>query len=261
MTRGNLAEWLLAWLSIGLFACLTCRAETVQLVTYYNYSPWYFDASPERGLNAELARRLTAMSAGKYQFESVYVPRKRIDAMIQGGTKMVVPWVAPHFFGDADRTKFLWTAPLMQDESLIVSSKNAPLEYDGPNSLRGKAFSAPAGHLFPDFSDLIASGQIRRDDAPSIKNALMKLLLTRNVDFAVIDRSTFNALKADESMDMSKFHLARVPRTPSYARHILVTRNNPVLFEFVSKAVTRLSREEGWIDLSMYSKPPVGLHR
>lgn len=233
-----------------VLACPAARAsEIVQLATYYDYAPWYVPGDPEAGLNAKLARKLSAMSGGRYRFESVYFPRKRLDVLLQSGKlSMVVPWVHPRFFGDIERTRYSWTGPLMEDESLIVSPRAAPLEYDGPASLRGKRFGAPAGHLFPDFEPLIASGEITRFDVPQIKNALiMMLVANRRLDFTIIDRSTLDALKDDPFMDQSLLHIASRARTPSYERSILVPKDKPELYDFLNKAVARLGAEKGWI--------------
>jgi polar amino acid transport system substrate-binding protein len=240
---------------VGLLAlCLAmgpsvpCRAETVDLVIYYDYTPWYFNSDRKLGMNAELARRLTALSKGKYEFHSAYIPRLRVDLMLANGRQMVVPWVNPAFFNDTEKTKYLWTDPLMQDEALIVSSKQTPIEYDGPNSLRGRRLSAPVGHVFRPLSPLIDAKEIYREDAPNVVSALRKLLAPRNLDFAVVDRSVFNALKADNTIDMSKFYISKTPMTPSFGRHIMVTKNSPELFQFLSKAVAKLNSDKNWID-------------
>lgn len=236
---------------LATLACALCTAETVKLVTYYEYAPWYNPAIPAKGLNAELARRLNAMAGGRYRFEPVYVPRKRLDVMLEEGkTTMVVPWVHPRFFADTDQTRYLWTAPLMADESLIVSARSAPLEYDGPSSLRGKRFAAPRGHLFPDFEPLIASGEIVRVDVPQVINALRMIVENRNLDFTIVDRSILNALKNDPFIDMAQLHVARKPRTPSFFRSILVPKTQAELHAFLNKAAAELAADKEWLEMT-----------
>ena len=163
---------------------------------------------------------------------------------------------------DTEMTKYFWTDPVMDDEMLIVSSKLTPVEYDGPTSLRGKRLSAPTGYVFHNLIPQIASGEIYREDAPDLKMALKKLLVPRNLNFAVIDRSAFNALKADKTMDMSQFYISKTPLMPSFFRHIMVTKNNLELFLYVSNAVIKLNANKTWIDQTIsesFSNPKIKL--
>ncbi|NHZ35089.1 substrate-binding periplasmic protein [Massilia rubra] len=226
---------------------LAQAAETVQLATYYDYVPWFVPGQPSAGLNARLASRLSEMSGGRYRFESVYIPRRRLDVLLQEGKlTMVVAWVHPRFFGDPERTRYFWTGPLMDDESLVVSPRAAPLEYDGPDSLRGKRFGAPGGHRFPDLEPLIAAGDITRIDVPQIKNALQMIGAHRRLDFTVVDRSTLDALKHEHLIDPALLHVASRPRTASYERSMLVPLGQPALYRFLQEAVVLLKSDSRW---------------
>lgn len=234
---------------------LAQAAETVQLATYYDYAPWYVPGQPAAGLNARLAARLSAMSGGRYRFESVYIPRRRLDVLLeQGKLTLVVAWVHPRFFDDPQRTRYFWTGPLMEDESLVVSPRAAPLEYDGPDSLRGKRFGAPGGHRFPDLEPLIAAGAITRIDVPQIKNALQMIGAHRRLDFTVVDRSTLDALKHEHVIDPALLHVASRPRTASYERGMLVPLGRPELYRFLQEAVAVLRSDSSL--LAPPSRPP-----
>ncbi|MDM5181066.1 transporter substrate-binding domain-containing protein [Massilia sp. DJPM01] len=227
---------------------LAHAADTVQLVTYYDYAPWFVPAQPSAGLNARLASKLNGMAGGRYHFESVYIPRRRLDVLLQKGTvNMVVAWVHPRFFDDPGRTRYRWTAALMDDESLVVSSRAAPLEYDGPGSLRGKRFGAPSGHHFPDLEPFIAAGDITRVDVPQIKNALQMIVSNRRLDFTIVDRSTLDALRNDPFMDSTLLHVASRPRTASYERSMLVPLDKPELYRFLQGALEALRSDRRWL--------------
>ena len=223
-------------------------AETVQLATYYDYAPWFVPGQPSAGLNARLARKLNSMSAGRYRYESVYIPRRRLDVLLQQGKlTVVVPWVHPRFFGDPGRTRYFWTGPLMEDESLVVSPRAAPLEYDGPDSLRGKRFGAPGGHRFPDLEPMIAAGEITRIDVPQIKNALQMIVSNRRLDFTIVDRSTLDALRNDPFMNPALLHVSSRPRTASYERGMLVPLAQPELYRFLQGALAVLRSDRTWL--------------
>ncbi|MEC5161988.1 MULTISPECIES: hypothetical protein [unclassified Janthinobacterium] len=237
-----------------LFSAQCFAAEKVLLATYYPEGPWYYPGDRGKGINAVLANKLTGMSHGRYQFESLLVPRKRLELLLETDQLLIaVPWVHPRFFNDLERTRYLWTGPLMEDTSLIVSPMSAPLEYNGPESLRGKRFAAPAGHQFPDLQSLIASKDIVRVEVPHVGNALRMMLAERQLDFAVVDKSTLTALKSDPLIDQSRLHLAKRPRTATYERSVLVPARSPALHAFLKQAVAELSVDDGWIDLAMLS--------
>jgi polar amino acid transport system substrate-binding protein len=224
-------------------------AETVLLATYYEYSPWYVPGNPPAGLTVLLARELTARSRGRYRFEPTYIPRRRLNAMlkIHDGPVMAIPWVHPGFFDDVGHTRYQWTGALMEDESLIVSARARPVEYDGPESLSGLRLAAPGGHLFHDLEPLIATGAITRFEVPTIINALQMIVLNRNVDFTVIDRSTLNALKNDPYMNVADLHVAAQPRTVLYTRRMLVPKGHPELFAYLNMAVAQLATDQVWL--------------
>ncbi|MDQ1918872.1 substrate-binding periplasmic protein [Massilia pseudoviolaceinigra] len=227
---------------------LAHAAETVQLATYYEYAPWFVPGQPSAGFNARLASRLNGLAGGRYHFEPVYIPRRRLDVLLHDRKiTIVVPWVHPRFFDDPGRTRYLWTTGLMDDESLVVSPRAAPLEYKGPDSLRGKRFGAPSGHRFPDLDPLIAAGEITRVDVPQIKNALQMIVSNRRLDFTIVDRSTLDALRNDAFMDPALLHVASRPRTASYERGILVPLDQPELYRFLQGAVEALRRDRTWL--------------
>jgi polar amino acid transport system substrate-binding protein len=220
------------------------RAETIMLVSQYDYAPWVnHDGS---GLNALLAKRLSEISAGKYEFKASTVPRRRLDEMLASGEDLLVAWVHPRFFGDNERVKYLWSGPLLTDVSYYVSPASAPLEYIGPESLTGKKFSASAGHVYGDIGPLIDAGKVVREDAPTLRESLMKLVGDRGLDFAVVDRSTLLAMKGEAFVDPAQMYIAKKLRSEPYTRHILVPKKHPEWLEFINTALTQLSADKSW---------------
>lgn len=72
-------------LLLALVAGRSLGTETVQLATYHAYAPWTVPANPADGLNVKLAKALNAMSGGRYRFEASYIPRQRLDVLLQSG--------------------------------------------------------------------------------------------------------------------------------------------------------------------------------
>lgn len=236
---------LLAAFAMSMFFCLTANAtETIILASHYNYLPWVADDGS--GLNADLARRLSEMSGGKYLFKAETFPRRRLDRMLANGEKLVVPWVNPQFFGDKEKTKFLWSSALMSDVSYFVSPASAPLEYSGPESLHGKKFSGMLGHVYGDLAPLIDSGKVLREDAPSLRESLRKLVSNRGLDFSVVDRSTLVATKGEPYVAPSQIYISKRPRFELFTRHILVPKSHPEWLVFINKALADLRLDRSW---------------
>ena len=233
----------LIWILASFLSLCASAAEEIELATQYNYAP--FSATDE--LNTLLAKRLTELSGGKYTFRSSEIPRRRIDVMLAENKSLVVPWVHPRFFGDKDKTKYLWSDALLSDVSYYVSPADKPLEYVGPESLSGKRFSGSFGHIYGDLAPMIDAGKIVREDAPTLRESLMKLVKgNRGLDFAVIDRSTLRALKDEPFVDPAKLYVSKKLRTEQFTRHILVPKNHPEWLEYINKTLTQLQTDKAW---------------
>jgi polar amino acid transport system substrate-binding protein len=87
----------------------------------------------------------------------------------------VVAWVSPEWVKDKDKTTYLWTAGVMDDANVILSSAKAKVDYKDPASLKGKQFGGIAGHKYAGIDDLVAAGAVKREDAEKERNNLRKL--------------------------------------------------------------------------------------
>lgn len=234
-------------LLLVLLTPLKFYGEEIILATYYNYLPWATEHESSSGLNYDLAKFLTEQAKGKYKFKAMYLPRKRIDVMLGQKQAIVVAWIRPKFFDDADKTKYDYSSDIFEDESLYVSPKSKPFEYTGPESLKGKAFSGSMGHVYFDIDPLVKEGTVRRDDAPSLKEALIKLTLKdRNLDFSIIDRSALHYFKKEHPAEASELYISKVPRTPSFYRSLLVQKNKPELLNFLNESIAKLKKSHEW---------------
>ena len=222
-------------------------AETIILALYNDFAPWQYPNGS--GLHKELAERLTQLSDGRYLFTPAVIPRKRLNAMLDAGAALVVPWVNPSFFSDKDKTRYLWSDTQLSDVSYYVSSASAPFDYTDPSSLYGKRFSGSLGHVYGDLTELVASGKVERQDAPTLRESLIKLAAgNRNLDFAVVDRSTLIALKDEPFVDLGKLHLSKKLRTELFTRHVLVPKGHPDWLAFINQALAKLRADKAWTE-------------
>lgn len=236
----------LSWASRILGIEFVSTAKPVMLASSARNAPWHFERGALPGLSTELATRLSALSKGQYDFQLTYLPRSRINGLLLDGAVVVIPWVNPDFYGDSDMEMYAWSPPLLDEEAFVVSPKARPVKLARPSDLIGKRFSAVEGSVYPAVTRYVDSGEIVREDAAGMREALLKLLSGRNLDFAIFDRTTLGALELDDFIDPALLYITKLPTQYDYTRHILAPRGNPELAAFLSSAVEDLSMDSGW---------------
>jgi polar amino acid transport system substrate-binding protein len=226
----------LASLSSSAFA-----AGPVTIYTYHNHPPFVLEAG--KGLSYELADYLTRKSKGT-TFKVEVVTRPQLDKLLATPDfNGVVAWIAPEWVKDKEKSTYLWTAPVMEDANVILSSAKSPVEYKDPASLKGKNFGGIAGHKYGGIDDLVAAGAVKREDAEKERNNLRKLEAGR-IDATLLPRSTARYLLSE--MDLaSKVYVAPTAQS-SYARLILVSKKSPELQKVLNDAVTEMPKDSGW---------------
>ena len=252
----------LLFLLTGLFPCLVFATQQIRILHYDTTPPYDMNQrvfksdnfSHIESLSKRLATRLTELAKGRYQFESELYPRKRIDLMLDHEAHkelFVVAWVDPRFFSDKEQTKYLWSYPLMLDAGHIVSRKDNKVEYTSPESLIGKRFSAPVGYRFAILQPLIDEGNIYREDAPSMMEALAKVEAKRNVDFAVMNKTVIHAWRHLSRSDV--FYVAPIPLETFTRRLMVPVKNRNVkeardLMIFLNEAISNILKSKEWKD-------------
>ena len=260
--------WRLLFLLTGLFPCLVFAAEQIRILHYDTTPPYDMNQrvfksdnfSHIESLSIRLAKRLTELAKGRYQFESELYPRKRIDFMLDHETQrglFVVAWVDPRFFGDKEQTKYLWSKPLMLDAGHIISRKDNKVEYASPESLIGKRFSAPLGYRFDILQPLMDEGKIYREDAPSMMEALAKVEGKRNLDFAIMNKTVINAWRHLSRSDV--FYVAPIPLETFTRRLMVPVKNRNIkevsdLMTFLNGAICEILKSKEWKeDLAVFN--------
>lgn len=222
-------------------------AEKIEIATHYDYLPWISGTSSNSGMTALLTKKLNLIGKGKYIFSFRFYPRKRLDKFLEKKSTLIIPWVHPNYFSDKTKTKYLWSDEIAKDESYFISLNSNKFEYSGIESFKGKRFSATLGHNYADMESEIASGNLYREDAPSLENSVNKLLSgRRNLDFAVIDRSTLAALGKNNSFKINDFYISKKPRAPAFSRHILIPKDRPDLLKFINSSIKTLASDPEW---------------
>lgn len=219
------------------------HAEVVSVWIYHATPPFVVDQAKKTGLSYDLAKLLTERSEGRYDFHVEVLPRVRLDERLSSGDPGIVFWANNVWFGDKDKSRYLWSSAIMQDENAVISPVSDPLEYDNADSLIGKDFVGVRGHHYQYIDALVRQGDINRLDVISQEAALLSIA-SGHTDVSILANCT--AVYYSKNLKLGdKIHFSSNPHT-HYQRHILVQPQLRTVFAFVEEFATELADNAQW---------------
>lgn len=236
-------------LTIFLFCIINCLpvfAQEKQIVTAYFYHakpPLLINQTGQRGLYFDFIKYLNKRSQ-IYQFELLYMPRKRLDIMLKNEELAgIVVGVNPTWFKDKDEQKYYWTTRLFTDRDEIISLNSSPLTFMSPASLYGKVFGGVRGFYYYGIDEAVHQKLIRRVDTAD-EVSLFAMLQHQRIDAAIVSRSTFNYVIRKNNWH-SVFHLSKKPHD-IYDRRVLIPKTQPDLYQHVEKLMADMAFSRDW---------------
>ncbi|MDT9001398.1 hypothetical protein RQP53_19110 [Paucibacter sp. APW11] len=234
---------------------------SLSLLSYYDYPP--FSTGPHEGLNFELQAWLRQRSDSPLDScELEVLPRRRVNARVEApGWSGLVPWVAPSWFKDPDRKLFVWSAPVLDDEDLVLSLRRNPLLFDGMASLRGRTLGGVFGHVYADADPLAERGELRRFDSFT-QEANLRMLLAGRVDAIFLSRSGLPWWRQRFPEFDEQLQVSLKPRM-RYQRHLMLSPLLPDgLREWLLDAAAQMGSDPAWREaLRRYGLPVAGAER
>ncbi|WP_163833720.1 substrate-binding periplasmic protein [Spartinivicinus ruber] len=228
-----------------LFNALNSRAAEQPIIiwTYYSSPPFSINNEKREGLTYDFVDLLNKLSPGELTFLAHYIPRNRLDELLQKRNDGIVAWVHPAWFNDKHKQKYLWTPPLIQDTNEVISLVKNSISYKGPESLTGLQLGGVFGHVYSGLEESIKQGAIKRLDVASFSQTL-KILIAGRVDFVIIPNNTIRYL----AIDMGVSHQICYSTTPHslYTRHILVQKGQQSAYPFLVKTIENLANNQQW---------------
>ena len=215
-------------------------AENVRLWVYHNFPPFITDAVQEQGLSFDLARRLSEMSDGAFDFQVEILPRARINRNLKAGDGGLVLWTNPAWFGDAGRTNYLWSHGIMIDGYALISPSGSPILYQDLEASPPLQFAAVRGHRYVGIDELVERGAVNRVELPS-EASLISFVAAGRANFGIVGRSLANYY-ANTSDDL---FISGTPHD-SFYRHVLISRSRPQLHQFINAAFKELIESRDW---------------
>lgn len=226
--------------TVSLLAAHAWGAELV-LYTYHDKPPYYLHADgnvdvPSGGLYAELAAILNSRQRD-LQVQIAYLPRRRLDRDLESGKLGGgVIGVNPLWFKDVAQTRYLWSAPLMRDQDVIVVRKGAEFAYKHPRDLAGKTLALARGYYFWGVTEMVGEGKIFAHETEGDANNL-RMLMSHRVNASITSILTFRYLSSDPAIREA---LVTLPAPhDQFERMILLPRR----YEAQQRQINRLLRE------------------
>lgn len=235
MLARSLATLALVWLSIST----SVATQQIDLYAYHAAPPFLVNPDTSTGLNSEIIKVLQPLVGADYQLQLKQVTRPVVNKRLAQGLPTIVLWTHPSWYG-AEAKSYLWAAPLFADRDVLVSltaDKRQPFPTDG------YTLGALTGYSYPGLNEKVAAGQIKRLDAASDKENLLKLL-DRRVDAIMITRSSFLYF-AKQPQYVGKFHVVGQPYE-DYHRQVLLTQHYQEFAPVLSAALQRLEESPVW---------------
>ena len=218
-------------------------AETVSVWVYHDFPPYIVNADTKHGMSYDLAHLLSEMSNGKFQFEVEVLPRERLNQRIISGDPGIVLWVNNAWFGDKDKTKFLWSEPILHDQNAVISPADFPFDYKEPQTLLGMELICVRGHHYEGVEPLIQQGAVTRIDM-NAEGHLIQYIASGRGRVAIVANSAAQYFVRELNL-RDKIYFS--PKSHStYERYILVQPQMKALDAFLEAAMLELQQENTW---------------
>lgn len=225
------------------FAEKSDNKEFISVYSYHLKPPLIVDDSNGEGLYFDLINYLNSASS-LYRFNLVYVPRKRIEKMLNEQTlDGLLLGVNPVWFKDKSETKYFWTPRIFTDRDELVSLKSTSFEFINPSSLQDKIFGGVRGFYYYGINEFIKTNKALRVDTVQ-EIDLFSMLLNKRVDTAVISRSTYDYMLSINEWH-GQFHLSKKPHD-IYDRRILIPHNLEEVYQHINPLIEFLQFDNQW---------------
>lgn len=232
--------FLLTSFSFGIFAKEKIH---VDVYVYHLKPPFILSHSNKSGLYYDFSTYLNSKS-DKYYFETMFVPRKRIESMLDANIlDGIILGVNPIWFKDKTETKYLWTKEIFKDQDEVVSLVNKAIEYTGKNSLNGNIMGGVRGFYYVGLDEEVEQGNLVRHNTIGEEQLLQMLLLER-VDFAIISNSTLKYLMKTKG-GASKLYLSKKPHF-KYNRRVLVPHDKKAIYDHLELIIRNIDEDPLW---------------
>lgn len=184
-------KWLFAFFTGVFVSALAYAQEQITVYSYHKMPPYIIQQDKQDGLYFDFVTLLNKHQ-NSVQFSLVYVPRKRLNLMLETNSlDGVIIGVNPVWFGDNNKQKYLWSEAFMSDRDDYVSNAQKPFEYEKESSLYNKQVGGIHGFKYPNIDKLAERGLLTRVNTDS-ETQLVAMVIKQRVDVAIVSELTTN---------------------------------------------------------------------
>ena len=220
--------------------------KTVYLYTYHKKPPFIVDLPERTGLYYDFAELLSKRSE-HYRFITTYLPRKRLDLLIENNRlDGVVLGATPVWFGDKAQTKFLWLPPFFADADEFVSLKSTPFEFTGDPSLQNKTLAGVSGYYYFGVNNAINQGQLKRLDTVG-EYEVLTLIEKGRADMGIVSQSVFKYLKKHAQIE-DIYHFSN-RQHEAFDRSAFTTLGNTDVHQEMLQLISEVLEDGSWQDM------------
>lgn len=232
---------LFAWVLL----CATAQAaENLPAYNVYQSPPFVVASG---GLAADVVAYLNDKLKGQYQFKLENLPRERLNQTVINNPRFkgVVILLSPPFVADPDKSKYLWSASILEDANAVISHPAKPVEYAGPDSLKGLSFGGVLGNRYAGLEERFGK-DIQRADVSSERLNLEKVANQR-VDVTLMANSIYRYLASQHGF-AGKLHVSAKPHA-TFGRHLFAARGEDKLIAALDGAIAASKQDPAWAAL------------
>lgn len=222
------------------------QAAEFPLYTYHSAEPFVLGAEP--GLSEKFVTHFNRLSDGTVQFKLARLERVALNQKVAAHENMFILWGNSLWFSKLN-SALQSSGILFWDSDVLASLVIKPLDYNGPESLWGKSFTALTGHVYFKLDDAIQQGKVQRISRPD-NLSMLEALRMGQVDSMIITHSTvlyWQRHKADlPALYISPQHY------DEYSRHILSGGEYQKFLPAVNQTLEKMRHDAKWLAVLEY---------
>lgn len=221
----------------------SAQAKTIPLYTYHEAEPFMIEG--QAGLSQHFVEHFNRLNKDGLQLRLQPIARVEINRKIAVNEAVLILWANRLWFKKLNEGVTA-SDVLFWDSDMLVSLAEKPLEYNGPQSLSGKTFTAPVGHVYYELDKLIAAGKIQRVSVEDYFS-MMAELLGGKADAMMLTHSTLLFWQKNRpdvpALYSSKQHY------DEYSRHILITPPMAGYLPEINRVIAAMRHDQAWQQL------------
>ncbi|WFS62933.1 transporter substrate-binding domain-containing protein [Pseudodesulfovibrio thermohalotolerans] len=189
-------------------AASPAKDSIVMFIAHADVPPYYIGSPdlPDRGILPDVLKAVTGPLGYALSFRRL--PDKRgWDMLEHGGVNVYAS--AREWKDEPD--KFLWTAPFMPNDDVLLYRAGSSLQYIGPETLHGATVACIKGFVYPALEPHFGPGGITRLDATS-PDVMLELLRRGRADAAIVNLTEIRWMFHNrEDIDPRQFRMDPTP--------------------------------------------------